>query len=179
MKGKRTQADFSEHVMTETLSEHVKIWELKLPDSYTHSFTFINCKGVMTVTGDFGNYVFNREFHPSAKGFVSDGYWVEKMKLYSCQEPYEFDHDKTAEAIDEFEQDLIADDELDNERKDYIDSLRHANYNVEWMYDSTAYDYPCPVEAEAVPKGYVLHRYLLYVFDAFEEICRRMKEPQQ
>ena len=37
------------------------------------------------VTGDVGNWMFCREFHPSSKGHVSDYYWVEKLQMSSSQ----------------------------------------------------------------------------------------------
>jgi hypothetical protein len=63
---RRTKIDFSEHELKITQLEGVLIHEFKRPDTRNCMLVFINTCGVMTVTGDFGNWVFCREFHPSA-----------------------------------------------------------------------------------------------------------------
>lgn len=92
---KRTNVDFSEHIVIETHfkndNHNIDIWDLKLPDSdYIHRVTFINSCDRMMVKGDFGNWVFSREFHPSKNGGVNSYYWDEKLKT---SEEWKLEHD--------------------------------------------------------------------------------------
>ena len=64
----------------------VDIYKFAKPGTYCESFTFINAEGIMTVTGDWGNWVFCREFIPSPAGYASGSYWVEKAMNSSKQQ---------------------------------------------------------------------------------------------
>jgi len=165
--------DFSKHVVTETLTDEIKIWEFADPNTNIYGITFINCKGIMSVTGDVGNWIFCREFHPSAEGYVSDSYWCEKLTMTSSQNPYEFDSDATEKHINELLQD--EDEDLTEEGKEYLQGcLNHVGYS-EFEYDTFAYNnFPDDWDAESVPKCKKIQVWLLIVFDAFDEICRRM-----
>ena len=100
---KRTDIDFSKHEVIITKLDNVVepcvIHYLKLPDTRMNSIKFINCGGVLSVTGDYGNWIFCREFHPSEKEYVSGSYWEEKLRIASCQDPYEYDEDATVAEI--------------------------------------------------------------------------------
>lgn len=189
-RAERRSVDFSEHNLWSTEYGdggyvQTRIWGLKKDDSRVFSVEFINCRGVMTVTGDFGNFVFCREFHPSKDGYVSDGYWLEKLRMGSCQKPCVFDGEKTRDALAEFEKSL--EDQFEGEvngaeyeeAMEYVKACIDASHDVEWEYDSVAYgDKPEWLECEDVPKGHILADYLNAVFDAFDEICRRMGEKE-
>lgn len=99
---KRTETDFSKHVLKVVKNDLVTIYDFAIPDTYSRSIKFINTCGIMAVTGDYGNWIFCREFHPDKEG-VSDSYWVEKLRILSCQDPYEFDSKTAQEQI----QDLL------------------------------------------------------------------------
>ena len=74
---KRTDVDFSKHDLTIIKRENYLLHDLKSPDfDYTERVKFINIEGVLVVTGDYGNWIFCREFHPSSQGYVSDNYWI-------------------------------------------------------------------------------------------------------
>lgn len=79
--GRRTKVDFSSHELKITsLSGEGSKYELKKPDTIIHSVVFFVLGGITAVTGDFGNWIFCREFHPNISGEnVSDRYWVEKL----------------------------------------------------------------------------------------------------
>ena len=92
MNKKRVSSlDFSKHVVTVEKQEGLLIHTLAIPGTITQSVKFINTQGIMAVTGDYGNWIFCREFHPSPTGSVSDSYWCEKLRISSRQDPYEFD----------------------------------------------------------------------------------------
>ena len=182
----RTRADFSKHELTIQENPLVTIFTLQIPNSYTYSVKFILCCDVTTITGDFGNYVVNRLFAPSPEGYVSDSYWIEKIRAQSCQEPLLFDQEETEsridEAIAEIESDLqhsedCIGDSCDEELK-YLKDLREVVWQGgEESYLDLAYNsLPDGWDFEDIPVGKELVDYLPQVFDAFEEMCRIMKE---
>jgi hypothetical protein len=101
MVGSRSKVDFSEHQVNEIHSDNCKIWDLKKPGTNIYRVRFINSSGIMAVTGDLGNWIFCREFHPSADNQekVSDGYWCEKLKISSTQNYEIYNAKKTEEKI--------------------------------------------------------------------------------
>ena len=101
MNKKRTTVDFSNHDLKTIMDPSTKIWILQKGKSFTHKVTFINTQNIMSVTGDFGNWIFNREFHPSKDNYVSEHYWCEKLSILSEQQYKEFDSDYTIELLDE------------------------------------------------------------------------------
>jgi hypothetical protein len=180
---KYSKNDFSKHVIIETINKDVNIREFAIPGKKRYSCTFINCRGVMTVTGDFGNYVFSREFHPSPEGEVCPSYWVEKLRHNSCQKPTVYCPERTEEAIRHFEGehkgDLVEGEELDIELEEYIERLYDSLYECELDYDSAAYrNMPDNVECEDVPKGFKYVDFLPQVFDAFNAMCEQMEGKQ-
>lgn len=177
MKTNRTNVDFSKHIVIENHYQdgeyNLDVWDFKLPDSeYTHRIKFINSCGILAVKGDFGNWVFCREFHPSAGGYVSGGYWDEKLKTYSVQSPYKYSPESTIKAIEEFVSEL---EETDEEMEEWIEKLNSAA-DDEYEYIYVAYrETPNGVDGETVPFGQDRHSYLNIIYDAFDEICNRLK----
>jgi hypothetical protein len=182
MIGKRTKLDFKNHKLKTVKFEFGVIYELAVPDKFCHSCKFINMFGKMFVTGDFGNYVFCREFHPdpeSQEG-VSESYWLEKLKMHSIQDPYEFDAEETIKEIDLLLTEGVDgnDEDWTEEEKDYLENCRDAAENDPVFYDSVAYrgnvgyfsDY------DRLPRVMKLKSDVACVFDAFDEICRLNKE---
>lgn len=219
---KRTDVDFSKHVLNISKNDLVTIYDFAIPGTYSRSIKFINTCGIMTVTGDYGNWVFCREFHPDKDG-VSDGYWVEKLRILSCQDPYEFDTDTAREQIQEllgfrgmylsveekarlealkiktpgdvlialnkYElKDLSLTDEdielledlrsngnsLSDEERSWLSRLYDAAGQGEYPYIAEAMNRPWSFETECIPKGKIFHSWLPIIFDAFDEICRRV-----
>ena len=187
MKGKRTGIEFENHELIINDNDYASVYHLKKPNSVISNIKFINTNGILAVTGDYGNWIFCREFHPSADGFVSDGYWIEKVKTLSCQEPLEFDIDETVEDLKEKKEQYLEDnqiveeftdeDDLDEVVKYYRECIERAEYEDVESYKNYAYnnmprnfDYDDVVFVES-PKFW-----LKAVFDGFDEICRRLKE---
>lgn len=177
---KRTKIDFSKHELKVTKLDGVLIHEFKTPDINIYRLVFINSCGVMTVTGDFGNWVFCREFHPSGDNDsgVGDMYWDEKLQIHSVQESHRFDPERTLELIREFENSFVEnyDREMDEDEMEWLERLR-CNVNDEPEYIYTAYrEMPSTMEYEDVPFGKVRHHFLDAVYDGFDAICELLKQ---
>jgi len=187
----RRNVDFSKHILLEThytnpITKHnLDVWDFKLPDSeYTNRVTFINSCGVLTVTGDFANWVFDREFHPSPDGFVSDGYWAGKLRQSSQQESSHYDAKETEKELLELiesglEEQGYKDSELFRAKEFYEELLNYVDDEIEYTYHAYRdYSRPDFLDHEDIPFCKSLHTWLEIVFDAFDYICKRLKEDE-
>lgn len=175
MKKRIPDVDFSKHVLTEKRSEGLLVHKFGVPGSSIYMVKFINTEGILAVTGDLGNWIFCREFHPSEEGEVSDGYWCEKLRISSKQNPYEWDAQATSDEIDRL---LKEEEDLTPDEIEYLNDLKR--HTDEHELDYTHFAYRESVgrfqDGEYVPFVKSLNVQLAIVFDAFDEICRRMKE---
>jgi len=181
---KRTDVDFSNHELFVTKNDDILIHHFKHKNyDRMYGIKFINTSGIMSVTGDYGNWIFCREFHPSSEGFVSDGYWMEKLKNSSSQEGYVFDSDATKEEIQlgidsQLEGYGFVDKEL-TEAKEYYKELLDYVELSEWEYTSFAYqNHPNFFGGEMVPHQKETKVWLKIIFDAFDEICSVLKKQE-
>ena len=55
MKGARTKIEFEKHEVLVTKTDDCLIHYLKKPNTRCNSIKYINCGGILAVTGDFGN----------------------------------------------------------------------------------------------------------------------------
>ena len=176
---KRTEIDFSKHVVTETKSEGLLVHRFGVPDASCNAMKFINTNGIMAVTGDFGNWIFCREFHPSPEGRVSDQYWHEKLRNSSTQVGKQFDSEGTRLALQAkidggYEEYEYQDEEL-------AEMIEYAKECITLVDDQSAYqlfayrEYPHG-DGEDVICLYKTDIWLQYIFDGFDEMCNRMKE---
>jgi hypothetical protein len=173
----RTKIDFSKHEIKITQLEGALIHEFKIPDKMIHRLVFINTCGVMTVTGDFGNWVFCREFHPSANGGVSGGYWDEKLQISSVQKSHEYNSEETLKRINEFEKTFVESygREMYEDEIDWVEQLKNS-VEDEHEYFYTAYrETPKDIDYESVPFGEKRHFWLDAVYDGFDEMCSKIK----
>jgi hypothetical protein len=176
---KRTNIDFSKHELKITQLEGVLIHEFKRPDTRNCMLVFINTCGVMTVTGDFGNWVFCREFHPSAddNSGVCSGYWDEKLEISSVQKSDKYDAEETLKLIKEFKKSFVdyQGREMNEDEIDWIEQLEE-NVDDEYEYTYLAYrEKPRDIDYESVPFGKKRHFWLDAVYDGFDEICQLLK----
>ena len=175
---KRTKIDFSHHKLKITQFEDVLIHEFKIPETNNHMLVFINAGGVMTVTGDFGNWVFCREFHPSGenKNGVSDQYWDEKLEISSVQKSHEYDPEQTIILINKFKQ-TFKDSfgrEMTEDESEWIESLEEKVYD-KYEYIYLAYkETPTTIDYDCVPFGEKRHFWLDAVYDGFDAICQTL-----
>ena len=180
MREKRTKINWSKHKLSIIKNEHVLIHHLKKPDSYINSVKFINTGDICAVTGDYGNWIFCREYHPSKDGYVSDGYWIEKLTIASSQKGEEYNSKETRKEIEdgikfELEEYGYEGEELEKAKEYYNDLLDYVDLQ-EWEYVSFAYNnFPNFMDSESVPFVETTKYWLKAVFDAFEEICRIIK----
>lgn len=169
--------DWSEHVVDTVVSENFRMDWIHIPGSSNRNVKFINTNGIMAVTGDYGNWIFCREFHPSAGSTVSRGYMDEKLELYSEQKAYEYSPSKTKEAIIEFVEDLTSSEK--EKWEDWIDSLFNSLEDY-YEYVYAAYrETPSDIYCEDVPFREERHVWLDCVYDAFNEICNRLENDKR
>lgn len=182
-KQSRSGLDFSHHDLTIVKTPSFFKYDLKSPTSeYIYRVTFINIDGVMIVKGDFGNWIFCREFYPSKKAGVSSDYWAEKLKTSSKQDPYVFDSEETKLKIKEmlYEKGL---EEYGYEGDRLVEMREYLELCLEYV-DCTEGEYvyfayyqkPNFLDSENVIFCKSLDTSLLCVMDAFDEICSRMEE---
>ena len=184
--GIRTGIDFSKHELNvyENKTDdktRILVHHLELPNSVMNNIRFVNTNGIMFVTGDFGNWMFCREFHPSAEGHVSDGYWHEKLGVLSSQEGREFDSEGTKEEIERGLSSGLVEYGYEGDRleqmKEYYDGLLNYVECSEWEYEAYAYNnFPSFEDTECVPNVKKTKNWLAIIFDGFDEICSRLKE---
>lgn len=178
---KYTQVDFKDHKLITSFSDDFKMWKLKKPNTITQSIAFINTHGILLVTGDYGDFTFCREFHPTSNGFVEPAYWCEKYRISTQQKSHEYSVEKTRKMLQEgieYELEEYGYDENElNIMKKYYHQLLSVVELSEWEYISYAYDQYIPtfITAEDVPFCKEIRHCLLIVFDAFNEICQRLK----
>lgn len=180
--GKRTGIDFSKHEVLVTQNEFVNIWHLKKPNSICDSIKFINTNGILAVTGDYGNWIFCREFHPDAKTGVSEVYWCEKLNISSCQDETEFDAEKTTKQLQELLDGGLVEQGYTGVRLEKMTHyIQQCLERIEDEFDYKCYAYregPSFLDTESVICCKKSKYWLLAVFDGFDEICSRMKETQ-
>jgi hypothetical protein len=179
MKGKRTGVDFSKHEVIVTEQPGLLVHYLRQPNTIHNCIKYINTNGIMAVTGDFGNWIFCREFHPSKEGGVSDGYWKEKLGIASTQKASDYSSKLTEQRIKEainggMEKYGYKGDKLKAVKYFLTECLDH----VENEHEYVAYAYqnhPGFMDTEEIPFQKETKPWLLSVFDGFDEICRRIK----
>ncbi len=153
-----------------------KNW-LKKPDTNCDNIRYINTNGILAVTGDYNNWIFCREYRPSADGYVSDDYWISKLKNSSCQNCMEMDMEATVQEIKRL---LKEEEDLTERETDYLNEClsQTGNSNEEYKYYAYMENVGRFCDSEYVPYIEKPNLQLMYVFDGFEEICRRIKEQQ-
>jgi len=173
MIGKRSKIDFSNHEVILNQDTSGLVVTVKIPNTSMNSVVFINSNGIMAVTGDFGNWIFCREFHPlqGEKSKVSDSYWLEKLKIASVQEPSKYDSEATRESLEK----LIADKEHSKEvRNFYKELLDYVEDEIEYTYEAYR-SYKCPVDFDDIPFEKKLNNWLLAIFDAYDYACEKLQ----
>ena len=178
LRKKRSKKQFIECEVTVKKygEDDVIIHRIGKPGKRCEEVVFINAEGVLTVTGDYGNWVFCREFHPTADGYVSDSYWIEKLKIASSQQPGSYDADETRKEIEQ----RLNDGDLYDEDKEYLESLLGYVDDGEAGYLAYAHEnLPKYRDHEFVPYRKKLDYWLEVIFDAFEEICRRLEKDME
>jgi len=177
---KRTNINFNKHELITKYSDDFKMYKLKIPNSSYEHISFVNTQGVCLVIGDFGNFVFCREYHPIVEGYVSDEYWCEKYRISTGHKTHEWDYEATRQALQsgidgELEEYGYIENQL-TEMKSYYRTLLQCTDLSEQEYLDYAYQKYIPnfITLEDVPFCEKIKYRFLIVFDAFEEICNRL-----
>jgi hypothetical protein len=183
MSEPRTKIDWSKHEII--IEDHPEAKQIvhyfKRPDTIMQSVKFINTHGILAVTGDYGNWIFCRSFVPSAESdFVSDGYWIEKLQIASEQVIYKFDVEATEKALYRAIDEIPENFDKDSDKEDalvYYQNCLDVVEDGEFHYRQAAadnlppgWDYESIILEEKPPI------WLLCVFDAYDEMVRRMKD---
>lgn len=172
---KRTDADFSNHELHVIRNEHVLIHRFKQPNTNCGSLIFINSCGVCSVTGDYGNWIFNREFHPGASEYgVSDDYWGEKLRIASVQDDKQFDDQATLKALKETLHNYKQENEfeINNEIVEYYEECIEKCEGDEIGYTHFVYsELPSCLDYDDVILVKDYKHQLKIVFDAFDAMC--------
>lgn len=175
----RTDIDWSNHKVDVTEHPGVLIHHIRIDGRSLHNVKFINAGGILAVTGDFGNWIFCREFHPSKEGGVSDGYWNEKLRISSVQDSDEWDAEATKrQLIHQLSEYLLDKGEThEDQTTEYYQECISKCDEHEFDYTYYAYrEYPSNWDSECVVFVKKTKQSLKCVYDAFDEICRRIKE---
>lgn len=185
MRNKRTTWDFSKHIHTVEIftseqGNEIRVDHFQQGNSNYGYIKFVNDDRGLSVFGDFGNWVFCRPFYPSVEGYVSDGYWNEKLKIGSSQDHAKYDSKSTEEKLKQMIKSGLQDygyngKDLKKAKKWFTDLLDYVDDELEYTYHAFRGDNPTEIDYENIPfckKGSVQ---LEIIFDAFDEICNRME----
>lgn len=182
---KRTLVDFSKHELTIDSNNICTIHWLKKPDTTNGQIKFINIDGVLVVKGDYGNWIFCREFIPSAVqgAIVSDSYWIEKLETLSTQKGREFDTEGTIEVLSNgigigLENDGYEGEQLKSLKEYYKvwQSFAEDSNSIDEYIRMASSDMPDFIDIRDIPYHTRTKNWLEVVFDAYEEINLRLKE---
>jgi hypothetical protein len=181
----RTGIDFSKHEHRVEIfkngEKEIRIDHFQVGDSNNRYIQFINTDRVLTVTGDYGNWVFCRPFVPSADGCVSDSYWLEKLGTLSKQKAKSYDAEETAKNIKGLidtglEEYGYEGEKLEKAKEWYEELLLETDDELEYKYKAYRDNYiPRFIEYEDIPFCEKVDNWLLIIFDAFDEMCNRLK----
>ena len=171
--------DFSEHELLIHETDDVKIHTLKKPGTYYDMIKFINVEGLLLVSGDYGRWSFCRSFIPTPEGRVSDYYWVEKLEIDGEQKGVKYSSEATEKEL----QNRITEIEELKKEGEYYDKeyLEYLNECLEICDDEFGYTHfayrniPNDYDYEIIPYVEVIKPRLRIIFDAFDEICYRLK----
>jgi len=180
MREKRTNIDFSKHKFNILKQKELNIFELKIPNSLVQRVRFTNTDSVCLVTGDFGHWVFCREFYPSKGGYVSSMYWIEKLNNIPSS-ALEYDSKKTYNEIQKLiseglEEHGYENNELNKAKEFFKNLLKYTDDEITYKYEAYRSPYkPDFIEFyEIIPFCQTINYKLKIIFDAFEEMCYRL-----
>jgi hypothetical protein len=184
---KRTDFDFSKHthrveIFKSDEGNEIRVDHFQQGNKKCGYIKFVNDDNGLAVYGDFGNWVFCRPFHPSADGFVCDGYWFEKLRIGSSQVLGDYDSEATANELQKLidgglEEYGYSSEQLEEIKEWYTDLLAYTDDETEYAYHAYRdYNKPCNLGYEEIPFCKKVNIQLEIIFDAFDEICNRLKK---
>lgn len=185
---KRTDWNWSKHthkveIFKNEDGKEIRVDHFQDGNSRYGYLKFVNDSEGLAVYGDFGNWIFCRPFHPSPDGSVSDMYWAEKLSIGSVQDAYKFNSEATAKELEHMidsglEDYGYEDDELEKGKEWFRDLLSYTDDELEYTYEAYRGNNPTDIDYEYIPFVKELSIQLRIVFDAFDEICNRLKNKE-
>lgn len=190
MRDKRTDVDFSNHEHSREIfksdnGNEIIVDHFKQPNTIYGYIKFTNTDDSLLITGDYGNWVFTRPFLPSPDGFVSDGYWFEKLRMASQQRfenlDWEYIEKEINNLIDhELEDYGYSGEELESAKEWFSELLDTIGDTLEYEYKACrCYYRPDFIDYEMIPHSKETPVWLLIIFDAFDEICKRIPKNEE
>lgn len=184
--GEEKLIDFSEHSHRVEIfkngDKEIRIDHLQKNDSRMEYIQFINTDEIMSVTGDYGNWIFCRPFIPSAEGKVSVGYWIEKLETYNELKLDKLDLDSIEVEIQELIDTGLEDygyegDKLEEAKEWFQELLEETSDELDYLHKAYR-DYRKPnfIDYDMIPRTNEIPKRLLIIFEAFDEICNRLKK---
>lgn len=184
---KRTVFDFSKHEhrveIFKSDENEIRVDHLQIERNRGFYIKFTNTDDIMTVNGDFGNWIFCRPFIPSVRSNVSDMYWMEKLKMYSRQE-FKIDLEGIEQEIQELLkgglEEIYSEENIEEAKQWYMELLNETDDEISYISKAYRDPYkPCFIDYEDIPYYKKTPYQLLIIFDAFDEICSRIKTSEQ
>lgn len=176
----RSGVDWSKHEFKVNITDNCEVHSLQISNSSYQRIHFINSCGILSIAGDWGNWIFCRGFIPSSEGSSEDYYWCQKLEIASQQKAAAYSPEKTeARLKGEIKKGLAEygweNDQLKEMKEYYTGLLEHVN--DEFWYTYYAVDnQPSFADHDVIIIEKEIHFWLLVVFDAFDEMCRRIKQ---
>lgn len=189
--GRRTNANFSKHVHESVVLEKdgikVQVDTFHVKGSCIGFMQFVNAPNGLAVYGDYGNWMFCRTFYPNSKELkISDYYWLEKLKFNSNQIFEKLDCKLNTECLNDLLKEFrdvdnssLSEAELED-AEEWVEGLKADLENgdtVSYLYNAFR-ECPSCLSAEDIPCHKEVPKQLQVVFDAFEEMCYRLKEKE-
>lgn len=191
---KLTEINFTKHELLIDETDVARIYTLKIPGTQTYRVTFINSNGILAVTGDFGNWIFCREFDFKLQRPLNPGYAAEKLQINSCQNTKVYDSDATVKALHEAiinrVNEVLHDEDnswvaqaLEDESHDFEeDNDKFIRYYAnclnatddEFFYNAASRDFPYGLDDIII--RYEYPPYFLIIVDAMNEITKRLNK---
>lgn len=182
----RTGVDFSKHehrieIFKNEKGEKIRVDHFQEGNRRNGYIKFVNDSEGMTVFGDYGNWVFCRPFHPSPKGYVSDHYWCEKLSIASSQEYSNYDAKETEKELKRMingglEEWGYKEKNLEKAKEWFTELLNYVDDELEYTYEAFRGENPTDIDYDYIPFVKEGSYQLKIIFDAFDEICKRLKE---
>ena len=158
---------FKTHNLYKKELGEVTIYNFKRPDSIIFSVNVITYNNTTSITGDLGNWIFNREFHPIKGEKISRSYYDEKLQTKSTQKVNEYSEEKALEEIK-----YLAEQYSNNEEiLEFLEELEDLVYDKNELYNYAYREIPSCLDYEELPTGKVRIQQLDLVYDAMDRMC--------
>lgn len=168
---------FENHIFSIEECGKFTIYKLKHPEySMMYKVEFIVGNNLTVVTGDYGNWVFCREFHPKTGEISSYNYLDEKLEINSVQKSTEFSTEETIKQLKHFVDNFTNNygREMNEEEREWVDLLDSSVFD-EIEYTNTAFrEKPNSIDYDEVPFGTRRLRRLEIVYNALDVMCEKI-----